>query len=440
MKERRSRNNILSIISSSGEVLDEDLPIAKECIELYSNLFDEEGAFNSDTSGIDSLQFPSIVNSATAESLTTDVTRDEIVLALSSIGSNKAPGPDGFSSHFFKVCWSIVGDDFVAAIHIFFSKSRILKEINNIFITLVAKCDNPSKVSDFRPIACCNVIYKCITKIISLRMKKVLQDLISVNQSAFVSGRAIQDNIMVAHEVVRNYHRRPGTPRCSLKIDLKKAYDTVNWKAVISTMKKMGFPEKFLNWIFLCISSAKYSIIINGAPYGFFGATRVLRQGCPLSPYLFVIVMEIFNSFLQQQVAQGSYGFHPRCSLTKLTHLCIADDVLVFFKGSVAAATTVKNYLDAFSSCSDLDVNKEKTALYASAVDSTVLTGITTCLDCTSDKLPIRYLGLPLLSTKLSYADCAPLSLECWLGLKLRRQSIWLFLADLGLLKLFLLV
>ncbi|XP_026399752.1 uncharacterized protein LOC113295636 [Papaver somniferum] len=355
VKERRSRNNILTLTSSSGEVLDEDEPIARECINFYSELFDEHDTKTSKSDIIDNLNFSSLVNPSAAADLIKEVTRDEIFIALSSIGSNKAPGHDGFSSHFFKHCLSIVGDDFVAAIQNFFAKSRMLKEANSTFLTLVVKCDNPSRVTDYRPISCCNVIYKCIAKIISIRMKRILQDLISANQSAFVSGRAIQDNILVDHEIVRNYHRISGTPRCSLKIDLKKAYDTVSWKTVIDTMKKMGFYDQFLQWIFLCMSTAKYYILMNGSPHGFFDASRGLRQG------------------------------------------------------NLEAATVLKTCLDDFSSCSVLQVNNQKTDLHAYATDSSLLSDITACLNCTSSELPVRYLGLPLLSTRLSYDDCLPL-------------------------------
>lgn len=284
-----------------------------------------------------------------------------------------------------------------------------MKEINSTFITLVAKKDNPSEVVDFRPIACCNVIYKCITKIIALRMKGVLKSLIHPSQSAFVSGRSIQDNILLAHEIVRNYHREVGTPRCTLKIDLKKAYDTVNWQAILITLKKMGFPELFVNWIGLCITSPKYSILINGSPYGYFGASRGLRQGCPLSPYLFVMVMELMSIIFQQQISQGKFGLHPRCKLTKLTHLCFADDVLVFFKGSCSAATTLKNCITEFTAYTGLEMNIHKTSLFSSVVDADTLMEITSILDCSVEKLPIRYLGMPLLSTRLSYNDCLPL-------------------------------
>ncbi|XP_026410782.1 uncharacterized protein LOC113306007 [Papaver somniferum] len=203
---------------------------------------------------------------------------------------------------------NIFGDDFVAAVKNFFDKYKLLKEVNNNFIALVAKKENPNTVADFIPISCCNVVYKCITKIISLRMKKVLSGLISVNQSAFISGRAIQENIMVAHEIVRNYHSKKGSPRCALKLDLKKIYDTVSW------------------------------------------AVLLLLAASPLNDFL------------------------------------------------------VKS-----SNCNGLEMNRHNTCLFHSAIDDANLNLIVQALDCFVGDLPVRYLGVPLLSARLSYKDYIPL-------------------------------
>ncbi|XP_026439059.1 uncharacterized protein LOC113339223 [Papaver somniferum] len=240
-------------------------------------------------------------------------------------------------------------------------------------------------------------------------MKKILGGLISLNQSSFISGRSIQDNIMVAHELVRNYHRPKGTPRCALKIDIRKAYDTVKWDAIFFMLQHMGFPDVFINWIALCIKSAKFSILINGSPFGFFGAKRGLRQGCTISLYLFVLAMEMLSATLLKQVQIQKFGFHPRCKLTRLTHLCFADDVLIFFKGNIVAAASLKYALDEFSTYSSLEINNQKTSLFCSVVDDLTLEQIIHILDCTVGELLVKYLGVPLLSTKLYYKDCLPL-------------------------------
>jgi hypothetical protein len=168
------------------------------------------------------------ISAEKASMLDKDVTTEEIRATIFNMKSNKAHGPAGYPTKIFKSSWSVVGDDVVAAIKSFFDIGLLLNEVNATILTLVPKKPNPSAMGDFRPIACCNVIYKCITKILSNRMLPLLDALISRNQSAFILGRSIYENVLLAQELVRNYHRKEGIPRCTMKIDLMKAYDSVN--------------------------------------------------------------------------------------------------------------------------------------------------------------------------------------------------------------------
>nr|XP_043625572.1 uncharacterized protein LOC122596998 [Erigeron canadensis] len=166
---------------------------------------------------------------AWASSMIREVTNDEIKTAMFSIGENKAPGPDGITSAFFKNTWSIVGKDVLLAVHDFFRKGKLLPEINHTYIVLVPKVSTPSSINDYRPISCCNVLFKCISKILADRIKDSLKEVVGINQSAFVPGRRISDNILLTLLIMHNYHRVSGPPRCSFKVDIQKAYDTVDW-------------------------------------------------------------------------------------------------------------------------------------------------------------------------------------------------------------------
>jgi len=254
------------------------------------------------------------------------ITAEEIRSTMFSMPSNKAPGPDGFTTEFFKSSWSVVGVDVVAAIQSFFDSGILLQEVNATILSLVPKKPNVSSMGDFWPISCCNVIYKCITKILSNRLLPCLDSLVGWNQSAFIPGRSISENVLLAQELVRNYHRKGGQPSCAMKIDLMKAYDSVNWDFILHCLACFGFPKKFISWIRVCITSPRFSISINGSLVGFFKGAKGLRQGDPLSPYLFVIAMEVFNKLMEDYSRSGSgFQFHPRCSRLKFTHLCFAD-------------------------------------------------------------------------------------------------------------------
>lgn len=165
------------------------------------------------------------------------------------------------------------------AIKNFFKHSKLTTGINATKLALIPKTIHSMTVNQFRPIACCNVIYKCISRILVARMKITLDGLISFNQSAFLPGRDITDNILLASELMNGYNRNLISPRCVLKLDIQKAYDSVRWKSVIYILHKMNIHVPFLCWIYTCLSTVTYSLSINGFIFGYFGATQGIRQG-----------------------------------------------------------------------------------------------------------------------------------------------------------------
>lgn len=156
-------------------------------------------------------------------------TTHEVRSALFSMGSNNSPGIDGFNVYFFKKCWNIIGDEVTAAVQQFFLTSYPPREINVALLTLLPKCDNASTMKNFRPIACCTILYKVISKVLANRLKGVLNSIVGDSQSAFVKGRLILDNVMLSQELITGYTRKHVSPRCMLKVDIQKAYDSVEW-------------------------------------------------------------------------------------------------------------------------------------------------------------------------------------------------------------------
>ncbi|GJT28061.1 RNA-directed DNA polymerase, eukaryota, reverse transcriptase zinc-binding domain protein [Tanacetum coccineum] len=247
----------------------------------------------------------------------------EIKQAMFDIDDDKAPGPDGFTSCFFKKAWNIIGSDICDAVREFFISGKLLKEVNATMISLIPKMNTPNKVSEFRPIACCNVLYKCISKILTNRIKSGLEKVVSINQSAFIPGRSIQDNILLTQELLKGYNRKNGPQRCALKIDLQKAYDTVSWSFLGECLKFFGFHGKMIDWIMTCVTTTAFSLCINGQSYGYFKGARGLRQGDPISPYLFTLVMEVLNLVMIKNIKEdGQFRYHAGCKELKVTHLC----------------------------------------------------------------------------------------------------------------------
>ncbi|GLT48179.1 hypothetical protein SLA2020_218200 [Shorea laevis] len=267
-------------------------------------------------------------------------------------------------------------------------------------------------MAEFRPISCCNLLYKCITKIIANRLKKCLPLFISNNQCAFVEGRLMVENILLAQELVKDYHKTDMQPRCTLKIDLMKAFDSVSWKFILAALEALSFPPVFVNWIKVCITSPIFSIAINGALEGYFPGKKGVRQGDPLSPYLFVICMEVLSRLLNKAAQEGRLPFHPKCSKVGLTHLCFADDLLIFTDGSPKAISVVDSILKEFYSITGLKVNYQKSEIYYCGVQDSIIKNLAATYGFKLGTLPIRYLGVPLITGRLTDAALKPLILK----------------------------
>ncbi|GKC16251.1 putative RNA-directed DNA polymerase [Tanacetum coccineum] len=283
----------------------------------------------------------------------------------------------------------------------------IIKELNHTIIALISKVKAPMRVNDYRPISCCNVLFKCISKIIANRIKYCLKFIVSPNQSAFVPGRSITDNILLTQELMHNYHLDRGIPRCAFKVDIQKAYDTVDWSFLRMILHGFGFPDKMIAWIMECVSTTSYSISINGSLHGYFKGKRGLRQGDPLSPYLFTLVMEVLTLMLQRRVSMTEgFTYHRYCSKMDLINLCFADDLFLFAYGDVNSASIIKESLDEFKNASGLVPSLPKSTAYFCNVLNHVKLSILQILPFEEGRLPVKYLGVPLVSSRLMVRDC----------------------------------
>lgn len=211
--------------------------------------------------------------------LVAPVTFEEVKGALFDINDEKSRGLDGIGSLFFKKAWDVVGCDVVTAVGEFFKSGRLLKQWNHAFIALVPQSAHANFVTDFRPISCCNVFYKIISKIIANRLGAVIGDIVGEAQTAFIKDRSIVDNIHLAEELFRKYGKNKSSARCIMKVDLQKAYNTVHWDFVGEAMRALDFHETFVGWIMECVTTTSFSISVNGQLHGFFSGKKGLRQG-----------------------------------------------------------------------------------------------------------------------------------------------------------------
>ncbi|XP_058222888.1 uncharacterized protein LOC131332605 [Rhododendron vialii] len=182
------------------------------------------------------------------------------------MGPTKAPGVDGMTALFYQSYWSIVGKDVVAAVKSFFHSSHLLRLVNQMLITLIPKVGCPTTPGQFCPISLCNVSYKLITKILANRLRDILPSIILENQSAFVGGWQISNNILIAHEIMHSVkNRRYGRKGwVALKLDMAKAFDRLEWSYLEAVLRKFGFNEKWIRWVMSCITTVYFATLING--------------------------------------------------------------------------------------------------------------------------------------------------------------------------------
>ncbi|KAJ9536545.1 hypothetical protein OSB04_un000297 [Centaurea solstitialis] len=407
IKETRCRNHIRTIIDVNGNCVHDD-DVGMVFVDHFKNFLGTQERV--EIQGIQMDLLTTTLSLADSLHMIRPILDVEIKCALFSIGNDKARGSDGFSAKFFKSAWSVIGNDFLVAIHNFFYSGRLTKEINHTLLCLIPKVPNATRVGDFRPISCCSVLYKVISKVIAERLKPFLAKIIGPTQSAFIPGRRITDNIMMAHELVVGYQRSQGQPRCAFKIDLRKAYDTVDWRFLIGMLQGFGFHPVFCKWINEMLSTSSFSIAINGETHGFFKGAKGLRQGDPISPYLFTIVMEGFSMLLKKCIVEASdFQYHQGCEELQITHLCFADDLFVFTRGDLASVEVLKRALDLFRSASGLEPNLSKSEVFFCNVSQGDRTAILTSIPLRTGLFPIRYLGVPLSPVCLRVADFAPL-------------------------------
>jgi len=300
---RRRKNMIKFLIDDHG-VRHEDAVNMKSIVQSYfESLY---------TSEVNQLRLEDLadvgrqVSNEMNNELMAPFTREEVKAALFSIGDLKAPGPDGLHAIFFKRFWNMLGEDLENEVLQAVNSATIPEGWNETTIVLIPKVENPEKITQFRPISLCNVVYKVISKLLANRLKKVLPDIVSSYQSAFVPGILITDNLLVAYESINSIKKKQGKRGlCAVKLDMHKAYDRVEWIYLKPIMLKMGFHPRWVATVMSCVTSVKYNVRFNGMETDVFTPSRGLRQGDPLSPYLFLLVAEGLSSMLRGAETRG---------------------------------------------------------------------------------------------------------------------------------------
>lgn len=339
--------------------------------------------------------------------LEADFDEEEIKDAILNLAPEKAPGPDGFTGAFFKCAWEIIKTDLLMAItHFGNLHSHRLQDLNLADICLIPKKEEVRSLEDYKPISLIHSFAKIISKMLANRLAPKLNELVSQNQSAFIRKRAIHDNFLYTQNMVKQLNRKKKASLL-IKVDISRAFDSVNWAYLLETLQHFGFGHKWINWVANLLGSCSSRILLNGIPGDHIFHARGLRQGDPLSPMLFILVMEPLHQIIKaaedvniiSNLCQRQGRF--RCSL-------YADDVALFALPTEDELIALKRILLFFAQISGLHTNMSKTEIYPISCSDIDLDNILTFFPGNKKNFPCKYLGLPLHTRKLKKIDLQP--------------------------------
>jgi len=334
-------------------------------------------------------------------------TEQEVWAAIQELPGDRAPGPDGFSGLFYKKCWHIIKDDIMHAFNAFWALDyRSFHHLNEAFMILLRKKEQPSEISDYRPISLIHSFEKLLSKCLTLRLAPWLQRLVQPNQSAFIRGRSIHDNFRTVRLNCVAIHKAR-LPCVLLKVDIAKAFDSVDWSFLLEILQHMGFPRRWRDWLAGILSTASTKILLNGVTGQRICHARGLRQGDPLSPLLFVLVMEVLNRCFGWAHLNGLLS--PILALEGHRVSLYADDLVVFISPTVGDLSVVKTILHVFGLASGLFTNLDKSRASPLNCEQEDLERVQQVLACGVADFPVRYLGIPLSVFRLKWADEQPL-------------------------------
>lgn len=405
----RRRSNRISHIAYDGQAVIEDpLLVEQEFITFFSQKWT---CSRPQLQGWPTLPLTQRVSDAMSAELLREVSVAEIWAAVQALKGNRSPGWDGITASFLQKFWPIVRSEVCQAVLEFFSTGVMPPQWKETLVILVPKHPNAARPDLFRPISLCITVYKVVAKIIVGRLQHHLPGLISEEQGAFVPGRSISHHCLIAQEVM--HKMKVSTAKSGIlmaKIDMAQAYDKMSWDSLRQALTWFGFPPLFAQWILQCVQHPRFSILLNGSRTDWIAAECGFRQGCPLSPYIFILVAELLSCILREQ--GSSIGVSLKPGGPRLTHLLYADDILLFSEVSTASVAALRRSLDVYCSWTGQQINHGKSMVaFSKATPSWKANRFTRQLGFARVQ-ELQYLGTTLAMRKLRAADFAGLLLR----------------------------
>ncbi|KAJ9566035.1 hypothetical protein OSB04_002001 [Centaurea solstitialis] len=382
------RRNFIHGISVNGVWSTDPVLIKETAFDYFSRKFDCNSV---NRPSFRSTKFK-VLSDTQRSFLEDEILELEVKNAVWDCGGDKSPGPDGYTFEFLKSFWSVIKSDLLKAIHHFELNAYIDPGCNSSFISLIPKMT----FAEYRPISLIGCFYKVVAKILSNRLKNVIDSIIGREQTAFIKNRNILDGPLIISEII-SWAKASKRKTMILKVDFEKAFDSLSWEFMDDILGQMGFGLKWRSWIKGCLNSASMSVLINGSPTAEFLPKKGVRQGDPLAPFLFIIAAEGLNVAMQEAKEKGVFhGVKLPNNGPILSNLHYADDAIFVGEWSSSNACNLARILRCFHLSSGLKVNFRKSSIVGIGVNDSEISSLAYLLNCKVGSLPLTYLGLPI--------------------------------------------
>lgn len=357
LEKHRSKTNTIHQLNINGSVTDDVQSISQFCYVFYSNLY--ESKYNADraTKFINSINNVKMIEHTDRDYCDSPLTKEEVIRAIALLKNNKSPGNDGLVSEFYKSFSDLLAPFLLQVFVESIERCTLPSSLTQGLITPIPKPNkDPLFIDNWRPICLLNNDYKIMALMLARRIKDVLDNVIDETQSGFMKNRHISNNLRLVFDIL-DYSDLIQDDSFILLLDFYKAFDSVEHEFIFLSLKKFGFGDMFCNAVLALYSNANSSVRMKNGTTSRFNLKRGIRQGCPISPYLFLLCMQILASHISNSILKGINIAGKEILISQL-----ADDTTIFLKDASQVPIALK-IIKEFSIASGLTLNLGKCQL-----------------------------------------------------------------------------
>ena len=358
LESRNFKTKYIKTLKDENKTISDHKKILEAQEKFYGELYTAPNDSNEEYNDVNCLfnEKSDCLSESDKQSCDIDISVEECGKSLLALSNNKSPGSDGFTTEFYKFFWPDIRSLVFNAFNFSFESGILSNNQREAVLTLLPKPNKDLRLlKNWRPISLLNTDYKILTKLLANRLQKVINNVVSEDQSGYIKGRFIGENIRTVLDVIEYFSQRTN-PGILLFLDFEQAFDTVSWKFLFKTLDYFNFGDNFKRWISIIYNKPRATVLNNGHATNFFSISRDIRQGCPISALLFILVAEILA--INIKMSKDITGITINKKEIFISQL--ADDTTLFVKDT-KSLEKVFNILDKFHKCAGLKLNKNKT-------------------------------------------------------------------------------